>query len=258
MFRKVRNGGSGVWGAVPEPPNPIISDADLRLLIRWIMEMDVTPERSSWTANQASTRAENSPVHNSCTVTVTQGGKAAPSRQFGRVPYYSLKKEPFRIEVTSTECEPSLGVFLNVDDFKYVVERPVVSSTIGFEMSGSRDTSDILLIRSETPRVSEELGGLPSAKDREALNKLCGALGSCPQPIRAFRTYWSFVDAENGEKMSYANIKRLAEGVSIDRIENDIPVVVYTKAGHSSYLYNNSILQNAHVLRTHPIVLRFR
>ena len=39
MFAKVRKGGAGVYGQVPMPPNgpDKISDADLKLLIAWIL-----------------------------------------------------------------------------------------------------------------------------------------------------------------------------------------------------------------------------
>lgn len=37
LFTKVRNGGAFVWGEVPMPPNPNISDADLHILIAWIL-----------------------------------------------------------------------------------------------------------------------------------------------------------------------------------------------------------------------------
>lgn len=37
LFAKVRNGGAFVWGEVPMPPNPGISDADLRTVIAWIL-----------------------------------------------------------------------------------------------------------------------------------------------------------------------------------------------------------------------------
>jgi cytochrome c len=38
-FEKVRKGGAGVYGQVPMPPNPPdkISDADLKVLIAWIL-----------------------------------------------------------------------------------------------------------------------------------------------------------------------------------------------------------------------------
>ncbi|WP_438390726.1 c-type cytochrome [Caballeronia sp. DA-9] len=36
LFAKVRNGGAGVWGEIPMPPNPTISDADLHTVIDWI------------------------------------------------------------------------------------------------------------------------------------------------------------------------------------------------------------------------------
>jgi cytochrome c551/c552 len=33
LAEKVRNGGSGVWSAVPMPPNPNVRDADLQTII---------------------------------------------------------------------------------------------------------------------------------------------------------------------------------------------------------------------------------
>ncbi|MCC7059642.1 MAG: cytochrome C' [Burkholderiaceae bacterium] len=37
LMAKVKKGGSGVWGAVPMPPNPTVPDADLKSLVDWIM-----------------------------------------------------------------------------------------------------------------------------------------------------------------------------------------------------------------------------
>lgn len=37
LIAKVRNGGSGVWGAVPMPPNPKVSDKDLKKLVAWVL-----------------------------------------------------------------------------------------------------------------------------------------------------------------------------------------------------------------------------
>lgn len=34
---KIKQGGSGVWGTVPMPPNPAVSDADLQQLVNWIL-----------------------------------------------------------------------------------------------------------------------------------------------------------------------------------------------------------------------------
>lgn len=37
---KSRNGGKGVWGPIPMPPNPVskISDADLKASVEWILK----------------------------------------------------------------------------------------------------------------------------------------------------------------------------------------------------------------------------
>lgn len=39
LFSKVRSGGSGAWGALPEPPMRQIPEDDLKILIQWITEM---------------------------------------------------------------------------------------------------------------------------------------------------------------------------------------------------------------------------
>lgn len=40
LMEKVRKGGSGVYGPVPMPPNPVstISDADLKTVVEWILK----------------------------------------------------------------------------------------------------------------------------------------------------------------------------------------------------------------------------
>ncbi|ARL04423.1 cytochrome C [Burkholderia multivorans] len=37
LMKKVKNGGSGVWGPVAMPPNPTISDADLKIVLTWVL-----------------------------------------------------------------------------------------------------------------------------------------------------------------------------------------------------------------------------
>ena len=39
LVKKVKEDGVGVWGQVPMPPNPAVSDADLNALVTWIMGM---------------------------------------------------------------------------------------------------------------------------------------------------------------------------------------------------------------------------
>ena len=38
LAKKVREGGQGVWGAVPMPPNPNVSDADAKALVGWVLQ----------------------------------------------------------------------------------------------------------------------------------------------------------------------------------------------------------------------------
>jgi len=36
---KVRQGGSGVWGAIPMPANPQVSDAEAKQLVTWVLSL---------------------------------------------------------------------------------------------------------------------------------------------------------------------------------------------------------------------------
>ncbi len=38
LIAKVKNGGAGVWGQIPMPPNaPKVSDADIKTLVEWVL-----------------------------------------------------------------------------------------------------------------------------------------------------------------------------------------------------------------------------
>ena len=39
LIEKVKNGGSGVWGQMPMPPNAAISDEDIETLVKWILSL---------------------------------------------------------------------------------------------------------------------------------------------------------------------------------------------------------------------------
>jgi len=39
LSEKVKKGGSGVWGAVPMPPNGAVPDADIEKLVKWVLAM---------------------------------------------------------------------------------------------------------------------------------------------------------------------------------------------------------------------------
>ncbi|CUA83048.1 MULTISPECIES: c-type cytochrome [Gulbenkiania] len=39
LVAKVKAGGSGNWGAIPMPPNPQVSDADLHTLVKWVLSL---------------------------------------------------------------------------------------------------------------------------------------------------------------------------------------------------------------------------
>jgi cytochrome c len=38
LSEKVKKGSSGVWGAVPMPPNAAVPDADIKTLVTWLLK----------------------------------------------------------------------------------------------------------------------------------------------------------------------------------------------------------------------------
>ena len=39
LAKKIKEGGSGVWGPVPMPPNAAVSDADIKTLVTYILSL---------------------------------------------------------------------------------------------------------------------------------------------------------------------------------------------------------------------------
>jgi cytochrome c len=39
LFKKVKEGGKGVWGDVPMPPNAHVKDDDIKTLVKWVLSL---------------------------------------------------------------------------------------------------------------------------------------------------------------------------------------------------------------------------
>jgi cytochrome c len=39
LIKKVKEGGKGVWGDVPMPPNAQIKDSDIKSIVHWILSL---------------------------------------------------------------------------------------------------------------------------------------------------------------------------------------------------------------------------
>jgi cytochrome c len=37
LISKVKNGGAGAWGQIPMPPNASVPDADIKILVKWVL-----------------------------------------------------------------------------------------------------------------------------------------------------------------------------------------------------------------------------
>jgi cytochrome c len=44
---KVKDGGSGVWGVIPMPSHPRMSEGDIRTVVAWVLAGAVTSEAAS-------------------------------------------------------------------------------------------------------------------------------------------------------------------------------------------------------------------
>lgn len=185
-----------------------------------------------------------------CAVTVMQDGSAVQSKQSGRVRFYELKGAPFRFEVPSTQCSPSVGVFLSLPDFQYVADSPLVATTTGFSMAGGNEIKDVLFLRSENPRLINGYEGIFDSVKKE-YEAVCAEFRKCPLKVRAYRSYWNFVGEKDDTTTTHADFKRLTMEKPVQGYRGDIPVVVYTKVKELS---GGSLS----VMETHPIVLRFK
>lgn len=204
-------------------------------------------------ASQQSSQHSSSQLQTSisaCAVTVIQDGTTIQSKQNGRVRFYELKGAPFRFEVPSTQCNPSIGVFLLLSDFQYVADSPLVATTTGFSMAGGNEIRDVLFLRSENPRLVNGYEGIFDSVKNE-YEALCAELGKCPLKVRAYRSYWNFVGEKDDTVTTHADFKRLTMEKALQGYRGDIPVVVYTKVKDLS----GGTLS---AMETHPLVLRFK
>ena len=39
LIKKVKNGGSGVWGSIPMPPHPEMNNKEIKTLIHWVLTL---------------------------------------------------------------------------------------------------------------------------------------------------------------------------------------------------------------------------
>jgi cytochrome c len=39
LIKKVKEGGKGVWGDIPMPPNAHVKDADIKTLVEWVLSL---------------------------------------------------------------------------------------------------------------------------------------------------------------------------------------------------------------------------
>ena len=61
LVQKVMKGGSGVWGAVPMPANPQVSEGEAKQLVQWILSLKVNTAVSAATFEVRASAAPRRP-----------------------------------------------------------------------------------------------------------------------------------------------------------------------------------------------------
>lgn len=201
-------------------------------------------------ASAPANKQSNQAPSPACAVTVSQGGEVLQGSQSGRVRTYELKAAPFRFEVTSAQCKPSIGVFTSQQDFQYVAEDRLVATSLGFSMAGSDDSKDVLFFGSENPRMLDGSEAIFNSH-KNVYAALCTEFGQCPKKIRAHRTYWNFYGEQDGVTEKYADIKRISVDKSVANYRGNVSLVVYTTVKDVANGYIS-------VMETHPMILKFK
>lgn len=146
-----------------------------------------------------------------CTVQVVQdgarispvvGGESGP-------PSYRLKPSPFRLEVSSPTCKPGFALVTR-ESVKVISATPRVFTGAGYWMAGALTTAMTLteaaVARNPRTSLEEEIAmQTPDAAwGRLAYQDACTLLNYCPQPIKAYRSTWSFLDPKTRSDRGYA------------------------------------------------------
>lgn len=221
-----------------------------------------SPRLPSAAATSPEKKASQSSVGKpaSCEITIYQdGSKIVPKARDGHI-IYALNHIPFRIEVPSVECDASIAM-LSPADFSYIEARALVFTVNGYEIPAPKVVGYLEIEAEEAkhPRTTlkEEIYLVTKDLDNAltSYRELCARTTPCPTPIKAYRSYWPFLNDTGEEKRTYADITRYRGDIAISQVRGDVPVVVYTAVENVGRLTPEIPLYR--VLKPHPLVLRF-
>lgn len=190
-----------------------------------------------------------------CEFAVEQGGKRLVPIKEGRTRIFTLSRSAFQFQVSRAECKPSVGIFTKRADYDYVAPMTAVVTTSMYAMAGSKDIADVLFTRSEDPRIPDDEKSTDAAT-LATFQQLCKDVGECSTQIRAFRSYWNFVDSRSGEVVTQADIKRIARTTPISAFRGEVFVMGYTEIKDAALYYGQPPFFQA--LQTHPMILRIQ
>jgi hypothetical protein len=195
-------------------------------------------------------------TNTTCAVKVLQSNTEVRPRLMGATHMYSLKSAPFQIEVSSEDCNPSIGNLNNIGDALYLATNPYAVSFAGMGMAGSAMDDVVVVGMSVNPRPdANELSSFGTSDKRE-ISQLCKDFGKCPMQIFAFRRYWPFLLDGNAKQGKVATFKRFSEKQPISDAFGLVPMVVFTKASRDEAEYRTGH-ENLSILAMHTMLLTF-
>lgn len=77
LAKKVKEGGMGTWGQVPMPPNPTVSDDDMKTIINWVLAAEGGAKAADKPAEAAKPAAETKPAEVAAPAPKTEAKPAA-------------------------------------------------------------------------------------------------------------------------------------------------------------------------------------
>lgn len=168
-----------------------------------------------------------------CALKVFQGDQEVQPIVAGKANAYKLSATPFKVQISPTECAPTMAL-VTTHHLAYILRTPLVFSPSGVFMAGDPNETDILTnVGGENPRTSlaEVLSSTSQgAWAKQQFDELCTSLGYCPTPTLAYSTAWPFLDPATTDFRGYAEFKRFSKFESMSGASGRVLfAVIYTR-----------------------------
>jgi len=111
LAAKIKSGGSGTWGEIPMPPNPTVTDDDLKVILDWILTME-----SAKSAPAAEEPAKSSEATVSMDATTAEGMAVVDDKKQLATNTATEKAQPADAMATDKPAEVATEAVMTTDD----------------------------------------------------------------------------------------------------------------------------------------------